>query len=124
MRNHQTPATLFLRIAAGLFGAAALSHLWRTLSPQSGDPSAALRHGLFVVINLVVAVCLWRESPVLKYVFGLLVAQQVYSHGGSAWTVWFEHHEVDVVSIVIVVLLPVTLAVLWRRQVGREGVGA
>ena len=112
----RTPAAAFLTGAACLFGFAALFHLWRILNPQAADPSTALRHGVFIAINLVSAVCLWIRPPVFKYGFGLLVFQQVYSHGGSAWEAWFEHRQVDYVSLVIVVLLPATWLILWRQS--------
>lgn len=117
--------TVFLRVVACLFGLTALVHLWHMLAPQPADPSGALRHTVFVGINLVAAACLWIRPPWFKYAFGGLVVQQLYSHGGSAWRAWFEQQQIDAVSLVIVVLLPLTWTILWTyagstsRAVGR-----
>lgn len=108
--------TTFLRIVAGLFAFTAVIHLWRALAPQPTDPLGTARHSVFVGINLVAAVGLWIRPRWFTYVFGVLVFQQLYSHGGSAWRTWVEQHQVDAVSVVIVVLLPVTWAMLWRRS--------
>jgi len=103
----------FLRAAASLFAVAAFFHLFRVFVPQAGDPSGTLRHALFVAINLACVYGLWQRPRLFKYPFALLVVQQIYSHGGAAWTAWTERGEVDVVSLVIVVLMPATLAALW-----------
>jgi hypothetical protein len=90
--------------------------LWRFLVPQPADPSGPLRHAVFVGINFASAVCLWVRPPWFTSVFGVLVLQQLYSHGGSAWRAWREQQQIDAVSLVIVVLLPLTWAVLWRSN--------
>jgi hypothetical protein len=110
--------TTFLRAMACLFVLAGLVHLWRVLVPHAADPSGPLRHAVFVGINLGAAACLWVRPPWFTYAFGVLVLQQLYSHGGSAWRAWNEQHQIDAVSWVIVVLLPLTWAVLWRQSDG------
>ena len=110
------PQTSFFRTVACLFAIAALFHLLRVFVPQAGDTSGALRHAAFVGINLACVAGLWLRPPFFKVAFIPLVAQQVFSHGGAAWTAWTERGEVDLVSLVIVVLMPVTLAMLWRAD--------
>ncbi len=105
----------FLKGMALLFVVAAVVHLAHILSPVAGDASGPVRHAVFVAINLVVAAGLWRRPQALLIVFGALVVQQVLSHGAAAYAAWAEHHEVDLASLGIVVMLPLTWAVLWRR---------
>jgi hypothetical protein len=93
-------------------------HGWRALVAQPADPSGSLRHAVFVGINFASAACLWVRPPWFTYVFGVLVLQQLYSHGTSAWSAWFEQQKVDAVSLVIVVLLPLTWAVLGHASSG------
>ena len=115
--------TIFLRVTACLFVFAAIVHLRHVLSPEPADPSSGLRHAVFVGINLVSAVCLWTQPPWFKYAFGVLVLQQLYGHGGMASRAWFEQQQIDAVSLVIVVLLPVTWVVLWSRSSEAVGPG-
>ena len=107
---------MFLRAVALFFGAAAIFHLWRIVEPNPTDSSGALRHAVFVVINLVVAGCLWWRPRWLRLIFGVLVLQQVSSHGMSAWHAWAEQGEFDLISLGIVLLLPITWAVLWQSD--------
>jgi len=72
--------------------------------------------GVFVAINVFMAAGLWLRPALLRIVFGLLVVQQVSSHGATAWHMWRAHHEVDVVSLAILLVLPVTWGVLWRTH--------
>ncbi len=107
---------LFFRTVAGLFAVAALFHLTRVFLPQEGDPSGALRHGVFVAINLTCVAGLWLRPPLFKLAFVPLAVQQVYSHGRMAWTTWAERGEIDLISLVIVFLMPLTLLALWRER--------
>jgi hypothetical protein len=116
--NAETP--LPLKIAACFFGLAALFHLERVIFPGAGEPSATLRHAVFVGINLTCIAGLLLRPPLFKYVFGLLVVQQIYGHGGSAWQAWALHREIDYVSLFIVIMMPLTWAVLWGQSSRRS----
>jgi hypothetical protein len=118
------PHTSFLRAAACLFAVAALFHLSRVFLPQAGDPSGALRHAVFVGINLGCVGGLILQPPFFRVAFIALAAQQAYSHGGTAWMAWVERGEVDLVSLVIVVLMPAILAALWWSDSSRTIVGS
>ena len=109
-------ARTYFKIMAPLFAVAAVFHAWRIVSPDPLDPSPPLRHALFVGINLFVAARLWSRPSQLKLAFGVLVVQQLGSHGGAAWRAWVEHGVVDVVSLIIVILLPVTWILLIRYR--------
>ena len=112
----QPAHSAFLDAMALLFVAAALFHLWHACAPQPGDPSGPVRHMVFVGINLAMAVALRRQPAWLPIPFGFLVLQQVGSHGAAAWLRWCDQGELDVVSIAIVVLLPLTWVYLWRNR--------
>ena len=105
----------FLTAVAVLFVTAAAFHLAHIMRPAAGDPSGPVRHAVFVAINLAVAAGLWLRPAALRIAFGVLVVQQITSHGAAAWSAWADRHQIDLVSFAIVVLLPLTWAVLWRH---------
>src|SRR5436190_706138 len=108
-----TSSGLF-KVVALFFVAAAVFHGLHVFVPAPEDAAGALRHAVFVFINLVVAAGLWFRPAALRFVFGFLVVQQVASHGTTAWTTWSTQGSIDFVSIVIVLLLPLLWVVLWR----------
>jgi len=107
---------VYLKIASVLFASAAALHAWRIAEPEAADPSGSGRHAAFVVINLVVATTLWLCPSRLRLVFGILVVQQLFSHGGMAWHAWVERGAVDAMSLFIVVLMPATWWVLLQQR--------
>ncbi len=107
-----TKRTIFLRAVACFFACAAFFHLSRVIAPQPDDSAGGGRHTVFVAINLFSAICMWRRPRWFKYPFAVLVMQQIYSHGGLAWRTWVEQGELDLTSLLIVVLLPLTWVVL------------
>ena len=115
MQERHDPGHTFLKAVAVLFVAAAAFHLTHIMRPAAGDPSGPVRHAVFVAINLAVAAGLWLRPAALRIAFGVLVVQQVASHGTAAWLAWADRHQIDLVSFAIVVLLPLTWAVLWRH---------
>jgi hypothetical protein len=92
-------------LALLLFGAAAF-HVVRVLAPLEGDTSSPLRHALFAVVDALMGVGLLTRPPGFSFWFGLFVLQQVYSHGIAALRAWLDRGAIDVLSLVIVVLLP------------------
>jgi len=67
--------------ALGLLGAA-LSHVVRGLSPA--DPDPGVRHALFVTIDLLAALGLWRRPRWFVLPFAALTLQQMTTHGAAA----------------------------------------
>jgi hypothetical protein len=110
-------ATLALRALATVLLAAGLYHLAGALAPALAPRLPPWRHGLFAVIDLVAAVGLWRPFPGFTPLFALLTAQQFWSHGGDLVLAWTTRHELDTLSLAVVLLLPMALAlVLWRAR--------
>ncbi len=113
MRHLRRPPTFFLSavvftlLTAGYHAVA----ICRGSSPP-GESSPG-RHGVFVGINLALALGFWCRPPWFVWVFGLLALQQVYSHGGRAIT-WAASGRVDWVSLLVLVVLPVAFAELVR----------
>lgn len=76
------------RALACVFAAAAAHHLVAALRGSAIDGSSPLRHAVFVGINLLVALGFLARTRRLRAVvavfFGVLVVQQMGSHGGAA----------------------------------------
>jgi hypothetical protein len=104
----------FYRVVAALFAAGAAFHALRLLAPLAGDGSTPARHGVFVAINALTAAGLLARPRWFVLPFALLTAQQLASHGRAALDAWRERGELDLTSVAIVVLLPLTLALLLR----------
>jgi len=106
----------------GVFALAALSmaggavfHLVRVLAPLPGDGSPPWRHGLFVVVDAALGIGFWKRPRWFPLVFAGVVAQQLGSHGMAAHRA-FQRGQVDVVSLVVVALLPALLLLLIREH--------
>ena len=101
-------------VLAAAFVAAAGYHLAAVLG-VAGDPSSSrARHALFVAINLACAIGMVRRSRVFVWLFALLCAQQLYSHGSDAWRQWRAGEGVDWASALVLMGMPATLALLAR----------
>jgi len=103
---------LAFKILVVVFGAAALYHLAATFDPAMDPSSPAWRHALFVGLNLACAAGFATRPPPFVPLFGLLVVQQLVSHGAAAWHAWYEGGRVDVTSLGVVVLMPLAFALL------------
>jgi hypothetical protein len=104
----------FFQAVAVAFLLASAYHAWRILVPVAVGSSPA-RHALFVAIDLGCAVGLWKRPRWFAWGFGVLVAQQLFSHGGAAMRAWSGRHAIDAVSLAIVVLLPTVWAAMLRE---------
>jgi hypothetical protein len=81
-------------------------------------------HALFVVINVLAAVGMWRRPRWFVYAFAVLCVQQLVSHGAWAWDAW-KLGRSDWRSWMVLVTMPLMLIALGadaRRQ-GRAGAG-
>jgi hypothetical protein len=112
------PARLRHRILAGFavclvvvsaYHAAAI--VWRDIHPSSSP----LRHGLFVVIDLGMAVGLWLRPKGIFWVFAALSIQQLHSHGHRLWRVWSLEHQVDWASVLVVTAVPWVCYLLYEK---------
>jgi hypothetical protein len=111
---------LRLAFAVG-FVAAALFHAVAAVRPDIGEPSPVWRHLLFVGINAGCAAgFVWPVRPLRTFIvgFGVLVAQQIYSHGTYAVACWRAEGRVDWASLVVLLMMPLAFGLLlptWRR---------
>ncbi len=100
------------KVLATIFGAAALYHLVATFDHDMDPSSPPWRHALFVALNLACAFGMATRPPPFVPLFGLLVLQQLVSHGADAWHAWSEGSRVDVTSLGVVLLMPFAFALL------------
>lgn len=111
--------TVFALLAIGFFAAASF-HAVAIFAPGIGPPSPAWRHALFVLVNVSVGLGMLRRPRWFPPLFGLLVAQQLVSHGLFSWEVWQTEHRIDWGSVVVFVFMPVTLVLLLGRDPARR----
>ncbi len=111
--------TVFTLLASGFFVAAAF-HAVAIVLPQIGPPSPAWRHALFVLVNAGVGLGMLKRPRWFTPIFGLLVAQQLVSHGLFSWEVWQTEHRLDWGSVVVFVFMPATLVLLLGRDPARR----
>jgi len=104
----------FWSIVSASFVVGALFHLYRMLAVLAADTSPLWRHALFAAINLGAAWGCWRQPRWFIWVFGLLLLQQLYSHGGDFVQAWPER--VDWRSLLVLVGMPIVALALWRRR--------
>ena len=99
---------------AACFLAAAVFHIAALFVPQLAVSSPAWRHGMFALVNALVAIGLVRRPRGFLFAFALLTLQQLLSHGRDLIVAWQGEHRVDWVSLVVVIAMPVVLVLLAR----------
>jgi len=98
------------------FVIAALFHAGALIAPDIAEPSPPWRHALFIGINLALAAGFFRRPRFFLWVFLVVTAQQLVSHGMQGWRVWQEGR-IDWASVVVCVALPPLAALLaWDRK--------
>jgi hypothetical protein len=100
------------RVLAVAFGITALFHAAAIGSPSLAPGSSAYRHAVFVGIDAAVAVGLLLRPPWFVPAFGVLTAQQLYSHGLDLWGVWTRTGHIDWMSVAVLAIMPLTMATL------------
>lgn len=93
----------------GLLGAA-LSHVVRGFTPSDPDPGA--RHAVFVTIDLLAALGLWRRPRWFVLPFALLTLQQMTTHGAAAAAALRAGAAPKPVDALVTLGLPLLLAAL------------
>jgi hypothetical protein len=105
------------RLASVALLAAALFHAASVAFPavarlEYGPDYPAWRHLLFIGIDVTCA-WLFRARPEwFVWAYGLLAAQQIYSHGAGAARLWALERRVDWMSAIVVLGAPLLLAAL------------
>jgi hypothetical protein len=108
---HRVKRFGFGALAVVFVGVAAF-HAVALVRPDIAPPSPPWRHGLFAAINTVVAIGMVARPRGFVFAFAALTAQQLVSHGSTAWSAWAEEQRVDVVSLLVVIAMPVLLLAL------------
>jgi len=123
MSRVSTPKTRAIALGAlgALFGLAAIYHLAALLWPKLDAQSSPGRHGLFVAIDMLVAIGLYRRPSFFFWVFCLLGIQQWLSHGGALLRQFATAHTLDWQSLIVLLVVSFTAWLLWteRRQTRR-----
>ncbi len=78
------------------------------------------RNGLFVGINLFCFYGLLKRPIYFVYLFGILLLQQVYSHGGDALTLWSTHKQIDWLSLDVVIYMSLVFVLLVMDARSKE----
>ena len=94
------------------FGVAAIYHLAVVLWPSLDHGSSPLRHGVFIAINLAVAVGLFVRPRFFFWLFTALALQQLHSHGSAFAREWSVAHRLDWQSVLVLVIIPLAWLLL------------
>jgi hypothetical protein len=89
---------------------AGLYHLIGLFAEINKEP--LWRNGLFVIINLFCFYGLLKRPGYFVYLFGILLLQQVYSHGGDLLNLWSTHKQVDWLSLGVIIYMPLVFVLL------------
>ena len=114
-----SPASLrdrfYQLVALGSLGAATF-HGLSAAGVLVGDGSPTWRHLLFAGIDTLGAWLLLRRPRWLVFPMALLTAQQFQSHGSRIVTWWNRDRSLDWISIILLIALSATVALLWRER--------
>ncbi|MES2775310.1 MAG: hypothetical protein V4722_14065 [Bacteroidota bacterium] len=93
---------------------AALYHANKYFFPVPNE--SAGRHLLFVAISTICVFGLIKRPAWFLYFFGVLMLQQLYSHGGQLLQQWNGMHTINYIDLGIVVMMPVIFVSLLRNR--------
>lgn len=97
---------------AACFVFTACFHLAAALDSRIDPEAPTWRHLLFAGINLLCVAGLLRRPWYFVPPFGVLLAQQVWSHGGSLLRSFAPGQRIDWPSAAVVVVMPLAFALL------------
>ena len=81
----------------------------------------AWRHAVFVAINTILLYAFLKRPNWFIWFFALLTIQQLYSHGGYAISLWKRQQELDWISVIVVLAMPLLLLLLlWERKLKKQ----
>ncbi len=105
-----------LRAYGVAFLGAAIYHLLSVAVPAWSSGSSTGRHGLFVLINLALALGMVKRPTGFLAVFSIVCLQQFVSHGGDLLRALRERGEIDGMSALVLVALPPAWLLLLRAR--------
>ncbi len=77
---------------------------------------SGFRNLAFVGICTICVFGLIKRPKWFLYFFGVLMLQQLYSHGSQLFTQWHLLHTINYINLCIVVMMPVIFVSLIRNQ--------
>ena len=111
---------LLFRIISVLFVGAAVYHAAVFLHPAFRSGGAHWRHAVFFLIDLVCAWFLLKRPRWFVFAFGALTLETLYGHGMHAWMMWNTHGQIDWLSVCVLIVVPLTLALLIEDTLKRR----
>lgn len=103
------------RFFALVFALAAAYHALPLIDHDLPIAGAHWRHGLFVVIDSVYCGLLWLRPRWLYIPLAFLTIYSLWSHGTHAWNLWRIERQMDWLSLVVIVGLPIILMASLRK---------
>ena len=92
---------------------AALHHLYEYFNPELRPNYPASRHIFFFVINLVLSIFVLVRNKYFLAVLTLVVAQQLYGHGGNLIIDLIESRKTLYTDWSVVILSPIMLMIYY-----------
>jgi hypothetical protein len=123
--ERRSPNQSLFRLFAAVIFLAALYHAVLLVKPEWGSGTPAWRHALFVGIDLAMVFLMLRRPPWFWIAFALLTLQQLYGHGAKLLRIWRFEGQIDWISLVTMIGMPIIAYVLYRDwRVNRESGGS
>lgn len=76
------------------------------------DASPAWRHGIFTALSIFGIYGILKRPKYFVFLFGILLLQQFYSHGGDFIHLWQTEHKIDWISLFVLLFLPTVFVFL------------
>jgi hypothetical protein len=105
------------KIFAGIFVLTALYHLLAIFIHL--NELKKWRNLIFVGIDLLIALGVWKRPAYFVFIFALFLIQQYFSHGNDLIQLWELKHKIDWSSVFTILYLPVVFSFLiadWRQR--------
>jgi hypothetical protein len=91
-------------VAAALSGATAIFHVVALFVSVNDVP--LWRHALFIGVNVLCVLGFVKRPRAFVWLFGALVVQQLWSHGGDVVTTWTFAHRIDAMGVGVCLVMP------------------
>jgi uncharacterized membrane protein len=108
------------RVISILFVGASIYHAAVFFHPAFGVGGAHWRHAVFFLIDLVCAWFLLKRPAWFVFAFGALTLETLYGHGTHAWMMWRAEGQIDWLSIGVLIVVPLTMALLIENAMRRR----
>lgn len=84
------------------------------------NDSPAWRHGIFFALSIFGIYGILKRPKYFVFLFGILLLQQLYSHGGDLIHIWQTEHKVDWISLFVLLFLPTVFVFLILDRVKKN----